>query len=46
MAEGLAWAFGVTLIVFTLGAVVYILLKGQKKSKEGKNVAATARSKD
>ena len=45
MAEGVAWAFGVTLIVCILGAVVYIL-KGQKKSKEGKNVAATARSKD
>jgi hypothetical protein len=37
MAEGLAWTFGVTLVVFILGAVVY----GQKNRKDGKNAAAT-----
>ena len=43
MTEGLAWTFGVTLVVCILGAVVY-MLKGQKKRKDGMNAPATTHS--
>ena len=44
-AEGLAWTFGVILVVCILGAVAYAYGR-QKKTKDGKNIVATTHFND